>query len=545
MNLRNIYKLFKPYTSSIAAIILFSLLVSLVNIITPFVNRFMIDQGLLKGNISVVFSAVLLLLFLYLCDNAIQYFQRKQEILVSNSFGKDLKIKALSHGLKLNPRHFKDQGFYKITGDVLYDIDNLLTITSSNFLMLFLIICKAIGAAIGLFFLNWRLALLTLPFIFFKIVYNTWMRSRSEQLGKNLMDANKNYNTWFSDLLSGAIDIKLWNLHSRKTAEYGEQIHNINEASKNLSLFTTKNNCVMRIVELTFINLMYLSGAALIQKDQISFGSLMTFITFSTYLLVPIDAIMNLRIILKQIRPSLQEIQRFFGLDEENYDSTLEPNNIISKIEFKDVSVTFENRCILQNINFEIHRGEKVVFVGDNGSGKTTLLNLLLGLCRPSSGEVLIDGIPIQNYNIEAYRKKISVVSQNVHLFSGTVRENILLDEETPFDSGKYPLFCKKAVEKLEKNYDTTVGIDGTKLSGGEKQKVALLRALNRKGEFLVLDEATSNYDSESEEAFHLFIKENTNYDFYFIVTHRKEFLEYTDKTICLSHGKVSCIKQN
>ena len=200
MNLRNIYKLFKPYTSSIAAIILFSLLVSLVNIITPFVNRFMIDQGLLKGNISVVFSAVLLLLFLYLCDNAIQYFQRKQEILVSNSFGKDLKIKALSHGLKLNPRHFKDQGFYKITGDVLYDIDNLLTITSSNFLMLFLIICKAIGAAIGLFFLNWRLALLTLPFIFFKIVYNTWMRSRSEQLGKNLMDANKNYNTWFSEI---------------------------------------------------------------------------------------------------------------------------------------------------------------------------------------------------------------------------------------------------------------------------------------------------------------------------------------------------------
>ena len=89
------------------------------------------------------------------------------------------------------------------------------------------------------------------------------------------------------------------------------------------------------------------------------------------------------------------------------------------------------------------------MFVGDNGSGKTTLLNLLLGLCRPSSGEVLIDGIPIQNYNIEAYRKKISVVSQNVHLFSGTVRENILLDEETPFDSGKYPLFCKKAHRSL------------------------------------------------------------------------------------------------
>ena len=141
MNLKNIYKLFKPYASAVSSIIIFSILVSLINAITPFVNRFMIDQGLLDGNMPSVFRSILLLLFLHLCDNVIQYFQEKQEIIVANSFGKDLKVKALRHGLKLNPVYLKEHGFYKTIGDALYDINALMSITSSNFLMLFLIMC--------------------------------------------------------------------------------------------------------------------------------------------------------------------------------------------------------------------------------------------------------------------------------------------------------------------------------------------------------------------------------------------------------------------
>ena len=125
MNIRSICKLFRPYASAISAIVIFSVLVSLINVVTPFINRFMIDQGLLNGDIFIVLCSVLLLIFLHICDNAIQYFQTKQEVLVANSFGKDLKIKAMRHGLKLNQKHFKEQGFYKTIGDVLYDISSL------------------------------------------------------------------------------------------------------------------------------------------------------------------------------------------------------------------------------------------------------------------------------------------------------------------------------------------------------------------------------------------------------------------------------------
>lgn len=545
MNFQDIYKILKPYSSIVRILIFYVLLISVISIISPFINSFMIDEGLLKQDISTVIFFVLILILLQTLDHIIQYFQAKQEIKLTNTLGKDWKLKAMSHGLKLNPEHFKEEGFYKTIGDALYDIGTIMSITSSNFLVFFIIVCKSIGAAIGLLLLDWRLALFIAVLIPIKIGFNTWMRTRAEKLGNDMMQANKDYNTWFSDILSGVTDIKLWNLYPRKIAEYNEYIEKMNETSKNLSLLNAGNTRLMKVIELVFVNTMYILGALLIRGNHLTLGNLFTFITFSGYLLIPVDIIMDLRITLKQIAPSVKGIKDFFDLEEENYASTLLPKPKVSKIEFKNVSVLYDNRRILNNINFDIPRGTKLAIVGENGSGKTTLLNLLLGLCKPAEGQILMDGTSILKYNIEEYRRKFSIVTQNIHLFRGTVRENITFDRNAPVAVDRRIQFCADAIGKLEKQFDTPVGSDGTKLSGGEKQKVGLLRAFNRKSEILVLDEATSNYDRESEACFHHFIKENHDYDFYFIVTHRKEILPYVDKVVYLSHGEITRIETN
>ena len=535
MKFRDIYKLLKPYVSIIRILSLYVLLLSVISIVTPFLNSFMIDRGLLRQDIPTVSFFVLLLILLQALDSMIQYLQTKQEIILTNMLGRDLKVKALSHGLKLNPEHFKEQDFYKTISDALYDIGNIMDITSSNFLFLFI--------TIGLFLLDWKLALFITTFIPIKILFNIRIRARAEKLGKELMLANKNYNTWFSDLLTGVIDIKLWNLYSRKIEEYEEHVENINEASKNLTLLNAENSRLMKTIELMFVNAMYILGAYLIRGNHLSLGNLFTFITFSGYLLVPVDMIMDLRITLKRMAPSAEAIKSFFSLEEENYASTLLPPPRLSKIEFQNVSVLYDNRAVLKNINLEINRGAKVAIVGENGSGKTTLLNLLLGLCRPSDGVIRMDGISISEYNIEEYRKKFSVVVQNIHLFRGTVKGNITLDDRTAIFSERCIPFCDKAIRRLDKQYDTSVGSEGTKLSGGEKQKIGLLRALHRKAEILILDEASSNYDKESEACFNLFIETNHDYGFYFIVTHRKELLAHMDKIIYLSDGKITHIE--
>jgi ABC-type bacteriocin/lantibiotic exporter with double-glycine peptidase domain len=519
-----------------------AIIISGIAAVTPFISRSMIDNGMLKGNISIVVNWVLLLISLQIAGQCIEYLQRKEEIIITNDLGKSLKMRAFEHGLKLKPRYFKEQGFYKTISDALYDITSILQITNNSLLTIFVIICKCIGAMIGLVILDWRLSIFIAFIVPVKVWVNIVIRKQAEKHGEQLMHDSKDYNSWLSNILSGIIDIKLWNLRERISAEYGGHVQTINESSKRLTLLRSKNGLFVVSFELACINALYILGAVLIAREQLSFGSLIAFITFSTYVLSPVNTIMDLRVIFKQIAPNVEGLKRFYELEEENYAATLPVSKKISVIEFRNVSVSLGGRDILKNLNLKISRGEKVAIVGDNGSGKTTIINLLLRLYEPTEGVILMDGIPVSEFNIEDYRLKFSVVSQDIHLFKGTVKDNITFDDQVDvaFNKDERLRFCAETIESWDKNYETQVGSEGAKLSGGERQKIALLRALSRKTEILVLDEPTSNYDKESEDYFNEFIRDNADYGFYFIITHRSAVLEAVDRVIELENGEVS-----
>lgn len=534
MTFRNALKMLKPYRKRMIIIMSLAIIISGISAVIPFVNRNMLDKGLLQGNMNVVIYLVLLLALLQVGGQIVEYLQRRQEIDIANDLGKRLKTEAFEHGLKLKPIYFKEQGFYKTISDAIYDISNILNIANNSLLIIFVIICKSVGAMIGLVILDWRLSILVLAIMPIKFWLNAVIRKHVEKRSTQLMNANKEYNSWLSNILSGIIDIKLWNLEKKTSSEYCSHVQTINNSSKRLSLLQAKNNLFSIVLEYSLINLMYILGALLIVRGQITFGGLIAFITFASNVFGPVNIIMDVRIILKQITPSVEGLKRFYELEEENYATYLPPKDSISTIEFINVSLTLEGRDILKNLNLKINRGEKVAIVGDNGSGKTTIINLLLRLQEPTGGEILLDGIPITTYNIEDYRRIFSVVSQDIHLFQGTVKDNITFDENSDIAFAKDPLlkFCTETIENWDKQYETQVGNDGTKLSGGERQKIALLRALYHKSKVLILDEATSSYDIDSDKEFNQYIQENRDYDFYIVVTHRKGLVSHMDKVL-------------
>ena len=298
------------------------------------------------------------------------------------------------------------------------------------------------------------------------------------------------------------------------------------------------------------MNLLYVLGAALIAKEWLTFGGLIAFCTFVAYVLSPVNIIMDLRLVLKRITPSVDALRGFHKLEEENYDASLPMAAATETIEFRDVSLALGGRQILNGFNLTVRSGEKVAIVGENGSGKTTLINLLLGLQEPDSGEILMNGVPISEYNIEDYRRRFSVVCQDVHLFKGTVMENIDVagdgaaveaaageagnDGDSAAMSDERLRFCTDAIEGWDDGYNTEIGSEGAKLSGGERQKIALLRALHRKADVLVLDEPTSNYDKESEDGFDDYIRTDDRYGFCFVITHRDGVVAHMDKVVSL-----------
>lgn len=532
----------KPYKKRIAIIIAFSVIILIISAVTPFVNRDMIDNGILQKDLKTVVKLVFVIVVLQITSRVVEYFQRKQEVLISNEFGEQLKLSAFEHGLKLKARYFKEQGFFKTIGDALFDIGNIMSIANNNLFTIFLVVCKCLGAVVGLIVLDWRLFLVVLMIVPIKIGLNLYIRKKTEEYSKRMLDENQKYNTWFAGIMTGIIDIKLWNLEKKTLNEYDGYVVNLNEKSKDLSLLSSKNNALVVSFESILTHCLYILGAWLIVGDNLTYGSLVTFITFTSYMLSPIGIIMNLQVVLKQIKPSADSLKRFYDLEEENYGSQLPMHDDISTIEFKDVSLTLGEQELFKNLNLTINKGEKVAIVGENGSGKTSLMNLLMRLYDPTSGQILINGQSVDEINIESYRKAFSVVMQDVHLFQGTVKDNIIADEGV--EDYKVVEFCQSMIEGLENGFDTHVGNDGAKLSGGERQKVAFLRALNRKARILVMDEPTSNYDMESENQFNDFIRDNTDFDFYFVITHRKEILESVDKVIMIGE-KVQVIEKS
>ncbi|MCL2226467.1 MAG: ABC transporter ATP-binding protein/permease [Oscillospiraceae bacterium] len=531
----------KPYRSQMAVMMALAVALSGVFAISPFVSRSMVDDGLLMGEIRVVATLVALLIVLHLAAQLIEYLQRTLEISISNDLSKKLKTEAFEHGLKLKPHHFREHGFYKTVGDALYDITNIMSIANTSFISIFVTVFRCLGALVGLIILDWRLSIFVVVIVPIKLWINQVMRKRVKKSSEQLMDDNKDYNSWFSSILSGVIDIKLWNLEGKVAGEYADHVQAINKSGKKLALNMAKENLFVYSWEYAWMQGVYILGAFFIIGDQLTFGGLVAFVSFANYVLSPINIIMSLRIILNQIAPSAEGLKRFYELEEENYVSTLPFAEDVSTIEFRDVSVSYEGRDVLKNVNFHVKRGEKVAIIGDNGSGKSTIINLLLRLQEPTGGCILMDGASVEHYNIEDYRRKFSVVYQAVHLFKGSVRENIALDEKlgAEFAEDNLLKFCTEAIEGWENQYETQVGNDGAKLSGGERQKIALLRALHRKSKILILDEPTSNYDKESEGAFHEFIRRNGDYDFCFIVTHRRDGLDYADRVLEVAYGEV------
>jgi ABC-type multidrug transport system fused ATPase/permease subunit len=257
---------------------------------------------------------------------------------------------------------------------------------------------------------------------------------------------------------------------------------------------------------------------------------------------------------LSQINVYLQEgaaaskrLLEIFDLPEYKWEGKIPFQGIKDRIELKNVSFSYpETGFTLRNINLEIKKGEKVAIVGPTGAGKTTLVDLILGFYKVDEGEILIDGISLYEYDYDSFRAKVAVVPQEVLLFGGTIRDNLLyaverVDEEILID------ICKKTrveeiYERFPEGLNANVGDRGTTLSGGERQRIALARALLRNPSLLVLDEATSALDSETEEAIKEALMEMGKDTTVITIAHRLATVLSSDKIVVMDDGRVIAV---
>ena len=448
--------------------------------------------------------------------------------------------------MRIKVKYFNTSNYTEIMNNVSMDISYMSTIADDSF---FFVISQAFsitGGVVGLLLIDYRMTLMVLLFIPLKyVVMRQFVRKRKE-LANDFMLNNQNYAKWFGDTIAGVREIKLFCISKYKNEEFYIKYNQVLDTQKKMKMNGLMNILSDNLLVQLLIAALYIVGSDLVLSMELSVGSVFAFVTYSTYVTGPISAILNIGYLLAGIIPSTKRYYKFMELEEER-DIGENEKIYFESLTFKDVNFRYEeDRNLLEMVNLLLKKEQKYAFVGENGSGKSTIIDLILRMYEPSDGEILLNDRDIYTYSITSYRQLFSVVSQDIYLFDDTVRNNICLYKI--IDDSDIIKACKDSGldEFSDSNLlDYRVGVNGCMLSGGQKQKIALARALIHERPIIIFDEATSNADIQSEVKINELLSTRLKEKTVIIVTHRKEILNNIEDIYVVNDGKVTESNRN
>lgn len=529
------------YKFKLVILIICILLSFIVSMTWPIMSQQMIDKGFLHNNYKIIFifaaSIVALILIQQLIDIVSTYYLS----FVSANVKKELHRLTIETLFNAKIKFFSNINQAELLSNISIDIENICVVFEKNVFFTLIQILKVIGGVISLFIINYKLAvivLITIPIRYFLI---NKIGNKRKKWYKKFMDQTKEYSAWFGETIAGIREIKLCNIYNFKLEEFNEKQDSLVESNKSLAINSQINESVQFGLSNIVVNLIYILGAYSMMKNSITFGEIMAFITYSSYVNDPLALILNLKFKFINVGLSSKRLSELLETtDIEACGDRALPDNTFEKIEFKNVSFSYEDSLILKNINFEIKKGDKIGIVGPNGTGKSTLFNLLLRLYDVNDGNILIDGIDINEFKLNEYRNLFSSVFQDSYIFKDSIINNILLSNIADNN-----IDVMKLMKDLNLNIDKkTLNENGNNLSSGQRQKILLIRALIKEGEILLLDEAYSNCDVKSINTFTKILFELYKDKTLLVITHSNEpsFLEKLDKIIVIENGQISGI---
>lgn len=355
--------------------------------------------------------------------------------------------------------------------------------------------------------------------------------------------------------LSGSTTESLRNIELVKSLGLEEQeINRLNTTTikiLGLELKKVKHIRSLNFIQGTVVNItrtaMVFTLLLLIFGNTITIGQYLTFLFYSFAIFNPLQEFGNIILVYREAQISLANFDTLLKAPLEEHPANAKPLGNLNSVVFEGVKFQHLTAMspALSSVNFSVNKGETIAFVGPSGSGKTTLIKLLVGLYNPSNGKVLYNNLPISEIDITEVRKQTGFVTQDTQLFSGTIKENLLFVNPTASDEEILDVLqkasCHNLLKRADKGIETVIGEGGVKVSGGEKQRLSIARALLRKPKMLVFDEATSALDSLTEEEINETIKQvsKNNEQITILIAHRLSTVMHADRIYVLEHGEI------
>lgn len=551
-------KLLYQYLKNFWPLVILALLLAAVNqvfsLLDPYVFRLIIDKYLnnykqftndefFKGVIFYIFLAMGAAMVSRIAKNFQDYFVN----VIVQKLGAKIYEDGLKHSLELPYQVFEDQRSGETLGilqKVRTDVEKLVN-ASVN--ILFTSIVGVIFVLVYSISLHWLIAPVYFSAIPVLGILSSFLSKKIKKVQKIIVGE--------TTALAGSTTESLRNIELVKSLGLAQQeIKRLNTTTEKILKLELKKVRYVRslsFVQGTFVNLMrnliLLMMLYLVFKDKITIGQMFSLFIYSFYIFGPLQELGNIISIYRETEVSLKNFENILNTPKEPRPDKEKELGALQSITFERVSFKHLSATTnaLQDINIGINKGETIAFVGPSGSGKTTLVKLLVGLYRPVEGDLKYNDISVEDVNIDKLREQIGFVTQDTQLFSGTIKENLLFVKPNASDAECMDVLKKAACDNLMKRalrgLDTIIGEGGVKVSGGERQRLSIARALLRNPQLMIFDEATSALDSLTEEEITETIKEisQQNNQITVLIAHRLSTVMHANRIFVLEHGKV------
>jgi subfamily B ATP-binding cassette protein MsbA len=541
--LKKLLKFFKPYWNKCIIAFLFMLLNVALQLPMPFLTQYLIDHVI----ISKSFKALNIIVFFLFCA----LFLRAGSIFIQSFMLTifrarilfDIRVKLFEHVQKQSLLFFHRNPTGYIMSRISGDVNPLQGLLGEILLSLAYNSLTFVVGIICTLYIHIKLALISftiLPFYLFSLhIFKSRIKKTAHEVREKYALVEKD----LQELISGISIIKAFTGEIRSTIRYINSLKSAIKKGVELDILSTLASISSVVISSISPIIIIWYGCSEIMKGNFTIGGLIAFNYFTRYLFTPAHSLFESII---NIQKSMAAIERIFEILE----LPLEKDGV-KEIEIKEGEIVFENvsfsydgrEKVLENVSFKVKKGEKVAIVGKTGVGKSTLVSLILRFYEPQSGRILIDNQDIKYAKLRSLRKYISIVSQNDFLFSDTIRENIrfgnpnVLDEEV--EKAAKLAYADEFIKKLPKGYETKIGERGINLSGGERQRISIARAILKNPKILILDEATSAVDSETENKIQKALEDLMRGRVTLIIAHRLSTILNADKILVFENGKI------
>jgi len=547
-----IKRLYKDYTSKFISKIFLAAMCSVLVAASTSATAWLLDPAIdkifLNKDEKLILLIPIAIIIAFSTKGISLYLARLLMINVAEEVKKLLQVDMLKSFIKADTEIIEDKHTGKYISNLNFDVDQITKMLSDAFLSIFKDGLTLIGLLIVMFFQNWKLSLIAMIMIPLATITTKIIGKRMGKVTTQAQEKSGDLNRYLIDLFKNHKLIKIFQRENFENKRSEIFVNNLKIKSAKIAAVYIRSTPVMEILTGIMIAILIFYSGRLIFNGELGINNFFSFLAAMMLAYQPVKSLTKVNIAIEQGLAAANRIIPIIDLENKIKQNSKKNSLVFSNgdIEFDKINFAYNSNLdnvVLKDISLKFSGGKMTALVGHSGSGKSTILNMIPRIYSPLKGEITIDKQNIAEVNLESLRKEISIVDQNTTLFDDTVINNIkyakpdAVNEEV-FDAARSAM-CEEFIQKLENGYQTIIGENGVKLSGGEKQRLSIARAFLKKSKIILLDEATSSLDSETEEKIQKALNELTKNKTTIVIAHRLSTILNSDKIYVVDKGEI------